>query len=738
MRFSKRTIILISCILFAAFTAVSVFGAEMEYAVYGTYPQSRVEETEELKAASYDKNGDAVVDGKKYRRVSAEDGFNYFVYEPVVWWKNGNTLIAINVLDCKMYDEQEEKIKDFMGGIKYASSVTWEECSIRTWLNGEFADLAFTDSEKARLSEEIRLVSRKEAEAAGKEMLRKTSTEYAVCMGAVTRINGSSSGDTEWLLKDISPIVSSTVCTVKNDGSINTGMTVLVNEKGMGVVPCITLGDFSGVLVYTGKAPEKKVELYYPGGETAEFTEEQVADAVAGGWYTDIADARKKNGLDMKARFEASALNSAYKWSLRSPQGKSSYISIDAPKTDMTPAEAIDLAKPIMDTFYTGNMKDYMEVHISFTFSGQTAEDLSDFSDNVADGIFDAAEACWSGWGNIICFDNAAGRGVGTGGADYTMSLRLKINGDGSYSVAKTNYNKTLHRLALEAKAYSDRPVGQLQYLRHYFGQNTVYDGRQFNNEPSTLINSGVGICGTYANFAADFCKLLGIPCTVYTNDSAMHAWNGVYVEGKWYHIDHTGVSDKKSMERYYSNYSVNGETFVFDPNGFPEEHTAENVSFLLDGYLPIDNLSEADVKYVERIFASDDYVITAIPSVSQPTEENREISVFLNGKKLIFDVLPINENGRVLVPMRKIFEELGATVYWNGESLTATGVRNNTVVTITVDSEIMTKNGENIKLDVPARLINSRTLVPVRVIAESFGLDVSWDGVTNSVKIKQ
>lgn len=732
MKITKTLIGVALCAMLSVFTAFSVNGEEIEYVVFGSYPKSEVVQTQELKNADYDENGNTVIDGSKYRRVKFDNGFRYFLYEPIIWQRDGNTLVAVDVLDSKMYDEQEEKTVNFGGGIKYADSVTWEECSLRAWLNGEFAACAFSESERMRLSGEVRLMSVAEATAKDKSLLCKNATEYAVCAGIEPKSNDYSSGNSNWLLMDVSPVTSSAVCTVSNSGTVNTGMTVLVNEPGFGVVPCITLTDLSGIYSYTEEAPEKTVEMYYLGGRTALFGESQVSAAIAEGWYADKNDAVNESALSMKVRFESSALNSVYDWRLYN--AKSPYISIDAPKKDMTPAEAIDFIKPIVDTFYTGNMEDYMEVHIQFTYSKQAAASLSEFSDTVGKSIHDAVEACWSGWGNIVCSDGGMGRLNGTHGAGYCTTIRFKINADGNYSLEKTNYNNTLHTLAEEARNYSSRPLGQLQYLRHYFGQNTVYEGSLFTNEPSTLITTGEGVCGSYANFTADFCRLLGIPCVVYTNDKAVHAWNGVYVEGKWYHMDHTGVSDKESMREYYSNYNANNEIYSFNPEGFPDEHTAENVNFLMDSYYPIDNLSEADLSYVHSLFASDD-AIAAVPPAGG-TEE-KEITVLLNGEKLDFDVAPVIENGRTLVPMRKIFESLGATVYWNGDTLTATGLRDVTVVTITVDSVVMTKNGKNILLDVPARLINSRTLVPVRVIAESFGLNVSWDEAGRTVTIE-
>ena len=102
-------------------------------------------------------------------------------------------------------------------------------------------------------------------------------------------------------------------------------------------------------------------------------------------------------------------------------------------------------------------------------------------------------------------------------------------------------------------------------------------------------------------------------------------------------------------------------------------------------------------------------------------------ISVYLNGKKLAFDVQPQIINGRTMVPMRKIFEELGTVVGWNNNTRTAVAVRKGDVVRIGIGGQYMTCNGEQKLLDSPAVVISGRTLVPVRAIAESLNCDVEW-----------
>ncbi len=118
------------------------------------------------------------------------------------------------------------------------------------------------------------------------------------------------------------------------------------------------------------------------------------------------------------------------------------------------------------------------------------------------------------------------------------------------------------------------------------------------------------------------------------------------------------------------------------------------------------------------------------------PVSAAKEVSVYLFGEKLLFDVPPQIINGRTLVPMRKIFESLGATVDWNGDTKTATSVREDKTIILTIDSYTMYVNGKPVTLDVAPCIIDGRTLVPARAISESFDLKVDWDNDTRSVLI--
>jgi len=112
-------------------------------------------------------------------------------------------------------------------------------------------------------------------------------------------------------------------------------------------------------------------------------------------------------------------------------------------------------------------------------------------------------------------------------------------------------------------------------------------------------------------------------------------------------------------------------------------------------------------------------------------------VSVVIDGQAVTFaDQAPIIDSGRTLVPLRAIFEAMGATVTWDAATSTATGVKGDTTVVVVVGSVSPTINGAAKTIDVPAKIVNSRTMAPLRFVCEAFGGTVAWDGATYTASV--
>lgn len=111
-------------------------------------------------------------------------------------------------------------------------------------------------------------------------------------------------------------------------------------------------------------------------------------------------------------------------------------------------------------------------------------------------------------------------------------------------------------------------------------------------------------------------------------------------------------------------------------------------------------------------------------------------VTVTLNGDKIEFDVQPQLIDDRTMVPLRKIFEAMGAIVDWNNDTQTVTATKDDKVVTAKINDRNLYINGVAKTLDVPPMIVDGRTLVPARFVAESFGANVDWVDSTQTVVI--
>ncbi len=111
-------------------------------------------------------------------------------------------------------------------------------------------------------------------------------------------------------------------------------------------------------------------------------------------------------------------------------------------------------------------------------------------------------------------------------------------------------------------------------------------------------------------------------------------------------------------------------------------------------------------------------------------------IQIKLDGSDIVSDSPPVIVDGRTLVPARALFEAMGGAVDWDGASREVTVTVGDVTVKLKIDSRKAYINGVETTLDVPAGIIGSRTMIPVRFVSEAAGCEVSWDGKNRIVNI--
>ena len=115
---------------------------------------------------------------------------------------------------------------------------------------------------------------------------------------------------------------------------------------------------------------------------------------------------------------------------------------------------------------------------------------------------------------------------------------------------------------------------------------------------------------------------------------------------------------------------------------------------------------------------------------------EHEGITVKIDSKYMYTDVAPVLQNDRTMVPMRAIFENLGAEITWDEATETVTGIKDDVTVTLKIGDPAAYVNGREVTLDAPAILHDDRTLVPIRFVSEALGAKVDWEEASRTVFI--
>lgn len=137
---------------------------------------------------------------------------------------------------------------------------------------------------------------------------------------------------------------------------------------------------------------------------------------------------------------------------------------------------------------------------------------------------------------------------------------------------------------------------------------------------------------------------------------------------------------------------------------------------------------SYGDAEYIEHVLR---YYHNNIPYSGAKVE--------INGKLVKFeDQYPIIVNDSTLIPIRAVSETLGANVSWNGNNRSATIVKDGCEIVLSIDSDMVLVDGTEYQTIQAPQIINNRTMVPLRFIAEAYNIDVDWDGETRTVIISK
>jgi len=111
--------------------------------------------------------------------------------------------------------------------------------------------------------------------------------------------------------------------------------------------------------------------------------------------------------------------------------------------------------------------------------------------------------------------------------------------------------------------------------------------------------------------------------------------------------------------------------------------------------------------------------------------------NIIAKGVNIKFDTPPVIKSGRTLIPVKALSQAFGANVQWLPAEKKVIITKGDKEIVLTLDSNKIYVNGVEAKIDVPACSINGRTVVPMKFIVEQLGLKVNWHSDTKDIEIE-
>ena len=216
-----------------------------------------------------------------------------------------------------------------------------------------------------------------------------------------------------------------------------------------------------------------------------------------------------------------------------------------------------------------------------------------------------------------------------------------------------------------------------------------------------------------------------------YSSNLYRFEWNDIHISNN--NLESTKVEFETPPACYYK---VVDDLYVTYQNGAQEKSfqvSLDGVYFIEILYPDYDGaLRDCHWWKDKLIFRTSDkifeYDISEIRNILNQKCPIDTPYIKLNDNILGFETPPVIENGSTLVPIRFLFEQMGAQVDWEQATRTATISQNNTTVSFTIDDPTAFVNGAPATMTVPARLINGKTMVPLRFLSENLGYTVDWN----------
>lgn len=220
---------------------------------------------------------------------------------------------------------------------------------------------------------------------------------------------------------------------------------------------------------------------------------------------------------------------------------------------------------------------------------------------------------------------------------------------------------------------------------------------------------------------------------------------NVVYEYGKVLTVQNCAFTNSGKEFYTWVLYRSADDTYYTKKNGWHKFNVVQEKSYGLKAFNPGDTFV-VDEKMMEGL-AGESVIYFVAVWQDVKTEEKSEIKLYIDNPKMYVDGKSVNIdsqgtapriiNGRTMIPIRALIEAMGGSVNWNGNIQQITLQKDGKTLYLRIGENYAFDNKETYALDSAPVIINGRTLLPVRAVVEYFGGTVGWDGSSKCVTIQ-
>ena len=339
----------------------------------------------------------------------------------------------------------------------------------------------------------------------------------------------------------------------------------------------------------------------------------------------------------------------------------------------------------------------------------------------------------------------------------YDLGSMPDVYENADKGVTKADFNRVCANLFEDTYNAGDDAAISLEQICNHLAASVVPDGDSLAglvSEVRSGVELGLDSHVSYAQLAKIVYNTLNSFFRIYSG--------GFYLDenGRMNRESHDDVEGGllyvKGYAKYKGSVSVSGDEATVSGKLYNQENqsgkSVENVKL---------SISDKDLKSGSGylLFVKDDAIISAVSEndvkaekaskdITPPTVIKLtigDVNATVNGENVANDVAPMIVNGRTMLPIRFVAENLGAKVYWD-EYLQRVSIKSRkTDISVKIGKKtaevtekiaVYNQKTEDVELDSPAFIENSRTYLPVRFVSEKLGADVQWDPATQTVTI--